>query len=169
MHVLTDLFENFGVDWPKFFAQTILLLVVYLILRRFAFASVVTMLEERRRRIEEGQLNAEKIKKQLAEAEVRYAEVLRKANEDAKRMIDEARHLSEASTAKEIQRAVKDAEGIIAHAKEAIEIDRQRMVVEVKKEMITLVVETTAMVAGKVLTAEDQQRLSQESATALAS
>ena len=169
MHVLTDLFENFGVDWPKFFAQTILFLVVYLILRRFAFASVVTMLEERRRRIEEGQLNAEKIKKQLAEAEVRYAEVLRKANEDAKRMIDEARHLSEASTAKEIQRAVKDAEGIIAHAKEAIEIDRQRMVVEVKKEMITLVVETTAMVAGKVLTAEDQQRLSQESATALAS
>ncbi len=169
MHVLTDLFENFGVDWPKFLAQTILFLVVYLILRRFAFASVVTMLEERRRRIEEGQLNAEKIKKQLAEAEVRYAEVLRKANEDAKRMIDEARHLSEASTAKEIQRAVKDAEGIIAHAKEAIEIDRQRMVVEVKKEMITLVVETTAMVAGKVLTAEDQQRLSQESATALAS
>ncbi len=169
MKVLTDLFENFGVDWPKFLAQTILFLVVYLILRRFAFASVVTMLEERRRRIEEGQLNAEKIKKQLAEAEVRYAEVLRKANEDAKTMIDEARHLSEAFTAKEIQRAVKDAEGIVAHAKEAIDIDRQRMVTEVKKEMITLVVETTAKVAGKILTSEDQQRLTQESATALAS
>lgn len=169
MHVLTELFENFGVDWPKFIAQTILFLIVYLILRRFAFAKVVDMLEERRRRIEEGQLNAEKMKKQLAEAEIRYEEILRKANQEAKSMIDEARHLSEASTAKEIQRAVKDAENIITHAKEAIVIDRRRMVEEVKKEMVGLVVKTTAAVAGKVLTSEDQQRLNQEAAAALVS
>lgn len=169
MHVLTELFENFGVDWPKFLAQTILFLVVYLILRRFAFAKVVDMLEERRRRIEEGQLNAEKMKKQLAEAEIRYEEILRKANQDAKNMIDEARHLSEASTEKEIQRAVKDAENIVAHAQEAMAIDRRRMVEEVKKEMVGLVINTTAAVTGKILTSEDQQRLSQEAATALAS
>lgn len=168
MKVLTDLFENFGVDWPKFLAQTILFLVVYLILRRFAFASVVTMLEERRRRIEEGQLNAEKIKKQLAETELRYEEVLRKANHDAKAIIDEARQLSEAATAKEIQRAVKDAEQLVLHAKEAIEMDRQRMIDEVKKEMVALVVSTTAAVTGKILTPEDQQRLTRESAAALA-
>ena len=169
MHVLTDLFENFGVDWPKFLAQTILFLIVYLVLRRFAFSSVIAMLEERRRRIEEGQLNAEKIKKQLAEAELRYEEILRKANLDAKEMIDEARQVSETNMAKETQRAIKDAENIIAHAQESILIDRQRMVDEVKKEMITLVVETTAKVAGKVLNATDQQRLSQEAASALAS
>ena len=169
MKVLIDLFESFGVDWPKFLAQTILFIIVYLILRRFAFAPVVAMLEERRRRIEEGQLNAEKIKKQLAEAEVRYEEILRKANHDAKQMIDEAKLASEALMARETQHAIKDAENIIARAQEAIVIDRQQMVAAVKKEMIGLVVETTAKVAGKVLTKEDQQRLTQESAAALAS
>src|SRR3990167_5842106 len=169
MKVLTDLFENFGVDWPKFLAQTILFLIVYFVLRRFAFASVITMLEERRRRIEEGQLNAEKIKKQLAEAEVRYEEILRKANGDAKGLIDEARVASEASTEKEVQRAVKEAESIIAQARESIDIDRLRMINEVKKEMIGLVVETTAKFEGKTLTPKDQQRLNKEAATALAS
>lgn len=169
MHVLTELFENFGVDWPKFLAQTILFLIVYLVLRRFAFSSVVNMLEERRRRIEEGQLNAEKIKKQLAEAELRYEEILRKAHADSKALIEEARAAAEASTNKEIQRAIKDAELIIVHAKEAIAIDRQRMVEEVKHDMINLVVTTTEKVAGKILNADDQQRLNKEAAQALAS
>ena len=169
MKVLTELFENFGVDWPKFLAQTILFLIVYLVLRRFAFASVINMLEERRRRIEEGQLNAEKIKKQLAEAELRYEEILRKAHADSKTLIEEARAAAEASTNKELQRAIKDAEGIITHAKEAIIIDRQRMIEEVKRDMISLVVATTEKVAGKVLNADDQQRLNKEAAAALAS
>ncbi|MBX9577690.1 MAG: ATP synthase F0 subunit B [Chthoniobacterales bacterium] len=169
MHILTELFENFGVDWPKFLAQTILFLIVYLVLRRFAFASVINMLEERRRRIEEGQLNAEKIKKQLAEAELRYEEILRKAHADSKALIEEARVAAEASTNKELQRAIKDAELIIIHAKEAIAIDRQRMIEEVKGDMISLVVATTEKVAGKVLNADDQQRLNKEAAAALAS
>ena len=169
MKVLTELFENFGVDWPKFLAQTILFLIVYLVLRRFAFSSVINMLEERRRRIEEGQLNAEKIKKQLAEAELRYEEILRKAHADSKALIEEARAAAEASTNKELQRAIKDAELIIVHAKEAIAVDRHRMIEEVKNDMISLVVATTEKVAGKVLNTDDQQRLNQEAAAALAS
>jgi F-type H+-transporting ATPase subunit b len=168
MKVLTDLFENFGIDWPKFLAQTILFLVVYLILRRFAFASVITMLEERRRRIEEAQLNAEKIKKQLAEAELRYEEILRKANLDAKKMIDEARASAEALMTKETQRAIKDAESIIARAHEVTMLDRQHMIDDVKKEMLHLVVQTTSQVVGKIISPEDQQRLSMETTSALA-
>ncbi|KAB2643553.1 MAG: ATP synthase F0 subunit B [Verrucomicrobia bacterium] len=168
MKVLTDLFENFGIDWPKFLAQTILFLVVYLILRRFAFASVITMLEERRRRIEEAQLNAEKIKKQLAEAELRYEEILRKANLDAKKMIDEARVSAEALMTKETQRAIKDAESIIARAHEVTMLDRQHMIDDVKKEMLHLVVQTTSQVVGKIISPEDQQRLSMETTSALA-
>lgn len=169
MHILTELFENFGVDWPKFLAQTILFLIVYLVLRRFAFSSVINMLEERRRRIEEGQLNAEKIKKQLAESELRYEEILRKAHAESKALIEEARAVAEAATNKELQRAIKDAEEIIVHAKEAIAIDRQRMVEEVKHDMINLVVAATEKVAGKILSAEDQQRLNQETVQVLAS
>jgi F-type H+-transporting ATPase subunit b len=163
-----EIFETFGVSWSKFIAQIILFLVVYAILKKYAFGPILEVLNERRRRIEEGQHNAEKIKKQLAEAELRYQEVLRKANEEAGRLIEEARASSDAHTQRQLQQAIKDAEGIIGKARESIDQERDKMVSEVKKEMVGLVVETTAKVVGKVLTPEDQKRLSEETTRQLA-
>lgn len=169
MDVLTNLFSDFGVTWPKFLSQVILFAVVYFILSKFAFGPVLLMLAERRKRIEEGQLNAEKIKKQLAEAELRYQEVLRKANEDAMRLIEEARESSDANTQKQIQQAIKEAEEILVKARESIDLERAKMVADVKGEMVSLVVQTTAKVAGKVLTPEDQKRLTADTTKELAS
>ena len=70
MDTVTQLLTQFGVNWPKFLAQVILFLIVYMILKKFAFAPVIAIFEERRRTIEEGQSNAAKIKKQLAESEI---------------------------------------------------------------------------------------------------
>ncbi|HEY5779361.1 MAG TPA: F0F1 ATP synthase subunit B [Terrimicrobiaceae bacterium] len=168
MDVITQIFSNFGITWPKFIAQVILFLVVYWVLNKYAFEPVLKMLAERRRRIEEGQHNAEKIKKQLAEAEIRYQEVLRKANEDATKLLDEARASSDAISQKQLQQAIKDAEGIIAKAQDTIVQERNKMVAEVKKEMVDLVVKTTSRVVGKVITPEDQKRLSEETVKQIA-
>lgn len=168
MNAITDLLTSFGVTWPKFIAQVILFVIVYVILSKFAFGPVLAMLNERRRRIEDGQHNAEKIKKQLAEAELRYQETLRKANDEATRLLEEARASTEAITQKQLQQAIKDAENIIAKANESIVAERAKMVAEVKKEMVGLVVNTTAKVAGKILTDDDQKRLSEATASQLA-
>ena len=168
MDTVTQLFTQFGITWPKFLAQVILFLTVYLILKKFAFGPIIAIFEERRKTIEEGQLNAEKIKKQLTESELRCQEILRKANADAQRIIEEGRASSDATVQKHIQQAVKDAEGIIEKANENVELERARMVAEVKKEMVNLVVDTTAAVAGKILTESDQQRLASETTKQLA-
>jgi len=163
-----EILKQFGVDWPHFIAQLILFLIVYFVLNRFAFAPLLKVLEERRKRIEEGQLNAEKIKKQLAEAELRYQEILRKANDDAQVMIDESRKNNEAFSQREMEKAVKESATIVERARHEIASERNRMVDEVKREMVSLVVKTTAQVAGKVLSPEDQKRLSEEASKELA-
>jgi len=163
-----EILKQFGVDWPHFIAQLILFLIVYFVLNRFAFAPLLKILEERRKRIEEGQLNAEKIKKQLAEAELRYQEILRKANDDAQVMIDESRKNNEAFSQREMEKAVKESATIVERARHEIASERNRMVDEVKREMVSLVVKTTAQVAGKVLSPEDHKRLSEEASKELA-
>ena len=168
MDTVTQLFTQFGITWPKFLAQVILFLTVYLILKKFAFGPIIAIFEERRKTIEEGQANAEKIKKQLAESEIRCQEILRKANADAQRIIEEGRTISDATSQKHIQQAIKDAEGIIEKANENVALERTRMVAEVKNEMVKLVVDTTAKVAGKILTESDQQRLAAETTKQLA-
>src|SRR5205085_4071304 len=87
--------ETFGFDVWIFLSQVISFVIVALVLRQFAYKPILAILEERRQRIAEGLLNAEKIKQQLAEAEQRYADILAKANAQAQKMIDEARESAE--------------------------------------------------------------------------
>jgi F-type H+-transporting ATPase subunit b len=165
---LRDTAETFGWNPWLFLSQVISFLIVALLLRRFAYKPILAVLEERRRRIEEGQLNAEKIKKQLAEAEARYAEILAKANAEAQKMIDEARESGAHLAERKQQDAIAAAEQIIAKAREASAIEHDRTMESLKHELGRLVVDTTAKVTGKVLTPEDQRRLQEETARQLA-
>ncbi len=162
MDTIIQILDQFGVTWPKFIAQTILFIVVYWFLNKFAFGPIVEVLAERRRRISEAQDNAEKIKAQLAESEARYNEVLAKADAEAKALIDEARQSAEAVREKRVQEAIGEAEGVIRKAHESIEQDRRKMEAEVKAAMVGLVAATTSKVTGKILTTDDQKRLNDE-------
>jgi F-type H+-transporting ATPase subunit b len=160
--------ETFGWNPWLFLSQVISFLIVAFLLRRFAYKPILAVLEERRRKIEEGQLNAEKIKKELAEAEKRYQEILAKANADAQRMIDEARESAAHLSERKQQEAIAAAEQIIAKAREAAVLEHERTMESLKHELGRLIVETTEKVAGKVLTPEDQRRLQEEAARQLA-
>jgi F-type H+-transporting ATPase subunit b len=161
--------DAFGWTPQMFFSQVISFAIVAFLLQRFAYKPILAVLEERRRKIEEGQLNAEKIKKELAEAEKRYQEIVAKANADAQRMIDEARESAAHLSERKQQEAIAAAEQIIAKAQEAAAIEHERTMESLKRELGRLVVETTAKVTEKVLTPEDQRRLQQEAVSQLAS
>src|SRR5260370_17271496 len=87
--ILRETAETFGWNWKLFLSQVISFCIVAFLLQRFAYKPILAILEERRRKIEEGQVNAEKIKKELAEAEKRYQEIVAKCNSDAQKIIDE--------------------------------------------------------------------------------
>jgi F-type H+-transporting ATPase subunit b len=161
--------ETFGFDVWIFLSQVISFVIVALVLRHFAYKPILAVLEERRQRIAEGLLNAEKIKQQLAEAEQRHAEILAKANAQAQKMIDDARESSAHIAERKQQEAVVAAEQIMARAFEASAIEHERTMAELKREIGRLVVNTTAKVTGKILTPEDQTRLQEEAARQIAS
>src|SRR3989440_8374861 len=161
--------ETFGFDVWIFLSQVISFIIVALVLRQFAYKPILAVLEERRQKIAEGLLNAEKIKQQLAEAEQRYADILAKANAQGQKMIDEARESAEHVAERKQQEAVAAAEQIMAKAHEASVIEHERTMTELKRELGRLVIDTTAKVTGKVLTSEDQRRLQEEASRQIAS
>ena len=165
---LNDTAETFGWNFWLFLSQVISFIIVALLLRRFAYKPILAVLEQRRRTIEEGQLNAEKIKKELAEAEKRYQEIVAKANADGQKMIDEARESAAHLSERKQQEAITAAEQIIVKAREAAAIEHSRTMESLKRELGRLVVDTTAKVTGKVLTPDDQRRLQEEAAREVA-
>jgi F-type H+-transporting ATPase subunit b len=158
----TDTAQTFGLDWPHFIAQVISFSIVAACLYKFAYHPVLTVLEERRQRIAEGLANADKIKAELARTEAMQREVLDKANVQATKLIEEARAAAARVQEQETQKAIAQAEQIIAKAREATSLERSRMLTDLRREVGTLVVRTTSQVIGKVLTPEDQQRLTEE-------
>ena len=58
--ILRETAETFGWNWKLFLSQVISFCIVAYLLQRFAYKPILAVLEERRRKIEEGQINAEK-------------------------------------------------------------------------------------------------------------
>jgi len=158
---------TFGFNAWLFFSQVISFCIVAFLLQRFAYKPILTILEERRQKIADGLANAAKIKQQLTESEQRYEAILTKANSEAQKMIDEARASAAVLKERETLRVTAEAEQILAKAREAAKLEHTRMLTELKRELGRMVIGTTAKVTGKVLTAEDQKRISSESAQAI--
>ncbi|MBR18543.1 MAG: ATP synthase F0 subunit B [Euryarchaeota archaeon] len=151
--------ETFGVNAPLFISQLIAFTIVALLLKKFAYKPVLDMLEQRKTRIAEAEANAEKIKSELAETESARDKILEEARSEANRLIEETRSAAAELKEAKTQEAISSAEAIIAKAQEAATAERDKLMAELKQEVGRLVVETTCKVTGKVLTAEDQQRL----------
>ncbi len=160
--------EKFGFDWAHFGAQVINFLIVAGALTVFAYKPILNVLEERKKRIAEGLANAERIKQELARTEAARQDVLNQANLQANKLIEEARAAAARVQEQETQKAIAAAEQIITKAREAAAQDHARMLAELKREVGRLVVEITARVTAKVLTAEDQRRLAEEANRELA-
>jgi F-type H+-transporting ATPase subunit b len=160
--VIQEISREFGFNTANFVAQIISFGIVAFLLHKFAYKKVVGILEERRQRIAQGLADADKSKQQLAQAETEKQEILRQANAQAEKLIEEAREAANRVREVETQKAIASAEDIITKAREAAAAEHARMLTELKREIGRLVVSTTANVAGQVLTPDDQRRLIEE-------
>ncbi len=156
--------RTFGVDWPHLWAQIISFAIVCAVLYKVAYKRILTMLEERRKQIAEGLANADRIKAELERTEAKRRDVMAEAYAKCAEMIEEARAAGARILEQETKRASVVAEQIVSEAREDAAQDRERMLTELKHEVGRLVVQTTAVVTGKILTQEDHRRLAEEAA-----
>jgi F-type H+-transporting ATPase subunit b len=160
--------ETLGIRWVELVAQTINFSIVLFVLWKFAYKPVFNMLEARRAKIAESLANAEKIKAQLAQTETDRQKVLTQAGSQANKLIEDARAAAARVSEVETQKAIAAAEQIVIKAREAAAQDHARMLAELKREVGRLVVQTTTTVTGKILNADDQRRLAEETEKQLA-
>ena len=154
--------QTFGVDWPHLLAQVISFSIVCALLYRFAYRPVLAMLATRRDLIAQGLANTEKINATLAAIDVQRDAVVTQARDEAARLIEEGRVVAKRIRQQEADRAIAMADRIVLKAREQTAREHALMVAMVKREIGHLVVETTAVVAGRVLTPDDQRRLVEE-------
>ena len=126
--------------WVTFFA-------LLAILQKFAWKPIVAGLQKREDYIRQSLEEADKIKAQMAQAEEIKAKILDEAKTQASQIIQDSRQAA-AGVATEIEgNAKRHANEIVASAKAQIEGERQRVVIQLKRDAV----DTAIKLAEKVL------------------
>jgi F-type H+-transporting ATPase subunit b len=165
---LKEIAGKFGVTWPTLIAQMVNFCLVAAALYYLAVKPVAKTLDERQQKIADGLQYAEEMKTQLAEAERERSEKIKEAAQEAQRILNEAREQSKEMIEQKTQEAANQAESIIRKASEATELERQKMLSDVRQEVARLVVATTSKVLAKELSDEDKKTFSDAAAKELA-
>lgn len=160
-----EIATNFKILPELFIPQCISFLLVAILLKKFAFGPVVAMLEQRKQRIADGEAKLKQIEKQLADSAAHTAEVIAKANADAKRMIEEAKASATSLSEQKAQEAIATAQSIIAKAEAAAQAERAQIAADLKREFGRLVASTAQNATSGKLTAEQQRAINEEALT----
>jgi F-type H+-transporting ATPase subunit b len=108
------------------------------------------------------------MKTELASAQAKAQEIMVQAGQQAQKVIEDARAAAARLAETERQKAITDASNIIAKAKESNEAEFRRLEAELKREIGRLAVQAAMQVSGKILTADDQKRLADDTVRQLA-
>lgn len=153
---LKQTFLHFGVE-PKFLVmQIISFLILFGVLYWFGIKPTVATMEARNAKIAAGLKHAEETQVRLAAAAQESAALIKAAQLDAQKLVDEARKAAKEFADKQHAEAAARAADTLAKAQQAIELEHKKMLNEARVEIARLVVKTTEQVLAKKLTDSDR-------------
>jgi len=159
--VIENPLPKFGVNWYDFTSQAIAFLIIAWILNKFVFKTVMKMVADRRKEAEEAAANNERARRELQAVEEARKEVLHKAQEQAEKVVSEAKaNVAELLDQEKIRCELLGTE-MLAKAREDAQLDQARLKTELRAELATMIVNLTAKLAQMNLTAADRDRLLQ--------
>jgi F-type H+-transporting ATPase subunit b len=153
---VTQVSSTFGINVPAILAQIVSFVVVAWVLWQFAFKPVLATINERQQTIESGLKYAEEMKAKLAATQQESAALIKTAQVEATRIVDEARKAAKDFLDKQMLEATARANDTLTKAQQAIELEHKKMLADARSEIARLVVITTERVLAKKLTEADR-------------
>ncbi|MCL1853383.1 MAG: F0F1 ATP synthase subunit B [Peptococcaceae bacterium] len=145
---------DFG--WTMFLMILSFLIVVW-ILAKFAWKPLMGMMEKRRQNIEDMLTQAENDRQEGERLRLQYQDELRQAHQDAQVLIEKATKAAELRTAEIMEQAREDAEKTKQAALAQIETERARAVAEIQTQVADISVAVAEKILRKNLDASAQK------------
>jgi len=148
MENLLEILGKVGFDWQVALANLFNFLIIFLVLKKFAFGPIGKLIKERQNRINEGLSNAEVSTKLLENTKKEYEAVLLDARTKANEIIEQAK--KEASLKKDqlVDQTKIEIASMLENGKKSLEVEKNKMLNETKQEIVGLVLQVTEKVIG---------------------
>lgn len=164
---LVEIGKTFAISGPGLLAQVVNFSVVSFILYKFAFKPILATIAERQQKIESGLKYAEDMKAQLAAAQQETTALIKTAQLESNKIIEESRKTAKDLADKLQKEAAERTNDQMAKAQQAIELEHKKMLADARTEIARLVVTTTERVLAKKLTEADRASYNETAAQEL--
>lgn len=155
--------NDFGIKPVLLAAQAVNFFILLFLLKKFLYKPILTVLEERKARIQEGLRNAAEIERKLAriidERDVKLKEATRESEMIIKKATVSAQALIEEAKVK----ANWDTEQMMVKAARSLEQEREKLRQEIKSEMAGIVTASLRVVVGEAISKTEQKKLIEKS------
>lgn len=153
-----DALSSLGINGPFLLAQIFNFFVLFILLRRFLFKPMVTMLESRKQRIADG-LQAAELARREAEAERAQLQTqIDTERREAMERVAAASKRGETLAAEIEGSARQDAQKILEDARNEAVRERERIIAEAQDQIAELAMLAAEKVLGRELSNRDTQR-----------
>ena len=153
---------------PGLFIWTILTFVLLLVvLAKFAWKPLLTMLDERQKSIEDSLLSAEKARKELEGINEDSEAILAEARNKAQAIVSDAKSAAEKLKEDIVSKAKSEADGQLEKAKNQIDVEKDKALLEIRQEVVDLSIEVAEKIIKKAVSKEDNAKIIDESLTNL--
>jgi F-type H+-transporting ATPase subunit b len=150
--------ERFGIE-PRFVIfQGISFLILAGVLYRFGIKPTIAAMESRQTKIDSGLKYAEEMQAKVAATQQETAGILKHAQGDAQKIIEDARKSAKEFLDRQTAEAAEKSAGLLAKAQQAIELEHKKMLADARVEIARLVVTTTQRVLAKELSDTERAR-----------
>ena len=142
----------------EFIPALIAFLIIWVVLAKFAWPQILSMMDERGKRIQESLDEAETTKTKAIASRKEYDELVTDARRKSADIVLEARKDAEAERARIIEAAHKEAEDIIAKAHANAEDERSAIYAAAATSIADLSVSVASKIVGETLDQDGEQR-----------
>ena len=148
---------------PGLMVWTILtFLIVLWVLRRYAFSRIQGLIDQRRDRIREALDEADKARSEARELREQVAREREQAKADREQILDESRRQAHRQLEQAREQADADLKARLEKNREELEAENTRLREQIRRDVVELTLLASEKVTGKVLDADDQRRLIDE-------
>ena len=144
-------------DGGLLFWMTLVFLVVFFILWRWGFPSIIKMVNERKEYIDESLAKAEEANLRLANIQKQGEELLMEAREKQAQILREASDTRDAIVGQAQEKANEESARIIAEAKAEIENQKQAAIRDIRSQVAELSVQIAEKILHKKLAGSAEQ------------
>lgn len=140
------------------FWATFTFLLLLILLRKFAWKPILSMVKEREKSIEEALSAAQKAKEQMETLTANNEKIIIEARIERDQMLKEAREIKDKIIGEAADAAKEEGRKLLEQARQNIELEKTAAIVEIKNQVANLSVEIAEKILKKELSSDAKQK-----------